>query len=92
MPNSSQAKESQPAKSGYAPGHPWYYKLGGRPLYPGEIRDHAVTSNYRDYDADTIAAMDNLAEPKRSEKLRGLRSTTSVDIFWAYRSLDATSD
>jgi hypothetical protein len=65
---------------GYSPGHPWYYKLRGRPLYPKEIGEHAIASGYRGYDADRIAALDRLAEPKRSQQLRVLRSEIAGEI------------
>jgi len=71
---------TQSSKGGYPPGHCWYYKLGGRPLYPKEIRANALASGYRGYDATSIEALDALSEPQRSERLRGLRSEIVSEI------------
>ena len=65
---------------GYKPGHPWYYYLGGRILYPSEIRALAVASGYRGYRADDIADADRLAEPRRSAALRQIRNEVVAEL------------
>lgn len=65
---------------GYNPSHPWYYKLGGRVLFPKDILHHAKASGYRGYAAEHIKAADMLEEPKRSEKLRILRARFLMEL------------
>lgn len=48
---------------GYSPGHPWYYKLGARVLYPREIRDTVMISGYPGYRREEIEQADAKAEP-----------------------------
>lgn len=58
----------------YCPGHPWYYKLGGRVLNPAAIMEEVKQNNYRSYIADDITKAGNMAEPKRSTKLRAIKA------------------
>lgn len=60
----------EPRHRGYSPGHSWYYKEGGKPLYPKQIRDDVIASGYRGYDEADITAMAQRTEPKRSNSLR----------------------
>ncbi|HOY78372.1 MAG TPA: hypothetical protein PLN33_11230 [Hyphomonadaceae bacterium] len=59
---------------GYNPGHPWYYHLGGKPLFPKQILREAKLRSYRGYYSDEIAIADGRCEPRRSEELRKLRN------------------
>ena len=61
-------------ENSYCPGHPWYYKLGGRVLNPAAIMEEVKQHNYRSYMADDITKAGNMAEPKRSQKLREIKS------------------
>lgn len=65
---------------GYCPGHPWYYFLGGRPRRPREILEATRQSGYQGYAREDIKAADAMAEPKRSEVLRGLRDKFRDDL------------
>lgn len=58
----------------YCPGHPWYYKLGGRVLNPAAIMEEVKRDNYRSYMADDITKAGNMTEPKRSAKLRDIKA------------------
>lgn len=58
----------------YRPGHPWYYKLGGRVLNPAAIMEEVKRDNYRSYMADDITKAGNMTEPKRSQKLRDIKA------------------
>lgn len=58
----------------YCPGHPWYYKLGGKVLNPSAIMEEVKKENYRSYIADDITKAGNMAEPKRSAKLRAIKT------------------
>lgn len=58
---------------GYSSGHPWYYFLGGRALYPKEILAEVKAGSYRGFITDIDRAA-RLAEPKRSETLRKLKA------------------
>lgn len=60
-------------KTGYEPGHPWYYLLGGKPPTPKEILEATRHSGYRGYAHERLMALDKLAEPKRSQSLRAER-------------------
>lgn len=60
--------------NGYRPGHPWYYRLGGRILFPKEILNDAKGSDYLGYREDDIKQIDAKAEPARSEGLRQIRA------------------
>ncbi|MGI1678096.1 MAG: hypothetical protein K6L75_05145 [Cellvibrionaceae bacterium] len=61
-------------ENSYSPGHPWYYKLGGRVLNPAAIMEEVKQENYRSYMADDITKAGNMAEPKRSQKLRDIKT------------------
>lgn len=61
-------------QNSYSPGHPWYYKLGGRVLNPSAIMEEVKQNNYRSYMADDITKAGNMAEPRRSQKLREIKS------------------
>ncbi len=65
---------------GYCPGHPWFYFLGGKPRRPKEILEATRLSGYQGYARDRIAAADAMAEPKRSETLRAMRSGFETDL------------
>ena len=65
---------------GYNPGHPWYYFLGGRPKRPKEILEATRACGYQGYAREDIADADAMAEPKRSEALRALRSKFEADL------------
>jgi hypothetical protein len=66
--------------SGYHPGHPWYYHLGGRPLTLKQIRENVLWSGYRGYKAGDIAAIGRKAEPQRSAELRRLRARFLAEL------------
>lgn len=68
--------------SGYSPGHPWYYKLGGNILGPKSIIRMVIASEYQGYRADELELADRLAEPKRSNALRDIRQSVLTD-YWA---------
>ena len=70
----------EPRRSGYSPGHSWFYKLGGKPLYPKQIRDDVIASGYRGYDEADIKAMAQRPEPKRSNSLRRHRKRIIQDL------------
>lgn len=67
-------------KTGYEPGHPWYYLLGGKPLSLRDILEATRQSGYRGYARERIANLDNLAEPKRSQSLRAERDRFRSDL------------
>lgn len=68
----------------YHPGRSWYYKQGGRILFPSEIKAKVKTDNYPDFMIEDILKASNMAEPKRSERLRGIckiiRATLRTDL------------
>lgn len=61
-------------ENSYSPGHPWYYKLGGRVLNPAATMEEVKQENYRSYMEEDIAKAGNMAEPKRSAKLRAIKA------------------
>lgn len=65
---------------GYYPGHPWYYLLGGRVLYPKEIRNQVKAATYRGYLKDDILATVARQEPQRSEALRKIRHEVEAGL------------
>lgn len=65
---------------GYSSGHSWYYRLGGKPLFPKQIREETRASGYRGYAESDIEAADGLTEPRRSQKLRGLQARFRADL------------
>lgn len=67
-------------ETGYEPGHPWYYKLGGTVLKPKEILEAVKLSGYQGYNADEIKKADNKAEPERSSSLRSHRQSALKDL------------
>lgn len=64
----------------YCAGHPWYYVRGNEVLSPKEIRQSAMDSGYRGYLKDDILQIDQMSEPKRSQKLRQIREKTIQDL------------
>ena len=90
-PRRSRPEASEvPCIDGYPPEHPWFYKLGGKPPYPKAIRNAAIASGYRGYDADTITSLGECAEPKRSNSLRQLRARIERELcqdISAYRDI-----
>ena len=66
----------------YSSGHPWYYKLGGTILKPGQIIERVKAAGYQGYMADDLQAADNKTEPQRSEALRKIKQKVISD----YRS------
>lgn len=59
---------------GYNPGHPWYYHLGGRTIFPKEILRDVKRRRYRGYNSEQIAKADACCEPRRTQELRRLRN------------------
>ena len=58
---------------GYDPGHPWYYKLGGRILWPSEIKAEVLQSGgrgYLDREIDKICQMPTDKRPKAIAEMR----------------------
>ncbi len=74
--NSMKTNEINNNQRGYQPGHPWYYKLGGKVLSPKQILATVKSSDYQGYRADDIWQADNKPEPQRSGVLRKLREET----------------
>ncbi len=74
--NTFQTNEINKHQRGYQPGHPWYYKLGGKVLSPKQILATVKSSDYQGYRADDIRQADNKSEPQRSGVLRKLREET----------------
>ena len=64
----------------YCAGHPWYYVRGNEVLSPKEIRQEVIDDGYRGYLKDEIMAIDRMAEPKRSQKLRQIREKTIEEL------------
>ncbi|QBX99530.1 hypothetical protein E2K80_01305 [Rhodophyticola sp. CCM32] len=64
----------------YPVGHSWYYRLGGETLKPKAIRAEVIASGYEGYRGDEIEAIDQMAEPVRSQKLRALNATVPRDL------------
>lgn len=89
METETQPKNAAPYGD-YKVSHFWYYVLGGRPLYPSEIREEVRASNYRGYLRHDIAKLDKKADPARSEALRRLREDVctslrkDISIYRAY--------
>jgi len=67
-------------ETGYNPGHPWYYKLGGAAYKPKSILAAVKKSEYQGYKRDEIHQADNRPEPERSASLRSLRLTALNDL------------
>lgn len=61
-------------KNSFSPGHPWYYKLGGKTLNPTQIMLAVQTAQYRSYLKDDIESINKRAEPKRKKQLKNLRT------------------
>jgi hypothetical protein len=66
--------------SGYEPGHPWYYVLGGSVLSPKQILARVQKSGYRGYAREQIAEADARCEPRRTQELRELRSVAIANL------------
>lgn len=64
----------------YCAGHPWYYVRGNEVLSPKEIRQSVMDSGYRGYLKDDIMQIDQMPEPKRSQKLRALRDKIMQEL------------
>ncbi len=60
----------KPRHRGFSPHDAAYYREGGKPLYPKQIRDLMAASDYRGFDEADITAMAQRTEPKRSHSLR----------------------
>lgn len=57
----------------YHAGHPWYYRTGGRILFPSEIKASVTTYDYPDFMIEDTLKAAVMEEPKRSERLRAKR-------------------
>ena len=74
---------------GYQPGHPWFYKLGGKVLRPKQILSAVKASGYQGYRFDDIQQAGNKAEPHRSAALRNIRQevlTRLISDLSCYRA------
>lgn len=60
-------------RMGYSSGHPWYYVLGSKALYPSEIRTSVNIEAYPNLMIEAVLKASIMAEPIRSERLRGIR-------------------
>ena len=67
-------------ETGYQPGHPWYYKIGGAVPKPKAILAAVKTSGYQGCKRDYISLADNRHEPARSSDLRLLRLSVLNDF------------
>ena len=65
----------------YSPGHPWFYYLGGKPLYPKQILATVIESGYQGYLARDIEIADKKPEPQRSQILRSMRDELRDELF-----------
>ena len=74
----------------YRAGHPWYYRLGNRILFPSEIKAKVTLDDYPDFMIEDMLKAANMAEPKRSERLRTIRENirqslrSDLDIYLKY--------
>ena len=66
-------------RNSYGPGHPWYYVLGGKPLYPKQIMKAVEHCSYRGCVAADIDRLDSLPEPKRTRALRAMKEKVLAD-------------
>jgi len=66
---------------GYSSGHPWYYTLGGRILYPKDILEEVKEAGYRGYLSGAIDTAAHKQEPKRTVALRKLRTKALADLW-----------
>lgn len=66
--------------TGYSPGHPWHYKLGGAIRTPKQILYAVISSGYQGYMADDIKQAGNKSEPDRSAALRVIRKKALKDL------------
>jgi len=66
---------------GYSPGHPWFYVLGGKPLFPNAILTNVVERKYRGYLEADMDAINKKAEPQRSQSLRKMRKDVCTELF-----------
>ncbi len=67
-------------ETGYRPGHPWYYKLGGVVHKPKQILAAVKASGYRGYKLDEIEKADSKYEPDRSATLRKIRESALMEL------------
>lgn len=65
----------------YKPGHPWFYRLGGRIQYPSEIYACIIASGSQGYNGPEIRKIDQMHEPIRSERLRALHQEYKTKLF-----------
>lgn len=66
----------------YHAGHPWYYRLDGRILYPSEIKAEINLSTYPDLMIEDILTASAMDEPRRSERLRHIRTKARADLHY----------
>lgn len=71
--------ELEALRKSCGPGHPWFYVLGGKPLYPRQILEAVERAEYRGYLAREIDRTDSLCEPRRSTVLRSMRTKALAD-------------
>lgn len=64
----------------YSPSHPWFYKLGGKPISLKNIRHQVIQSQYQGYLADDIAKLHKMPEPNRSNRLLGMREECLAEL------------
>lgn len=55
----------------YSIGHPWYYVLNGRILYPSVIKHNAENSEKRGWCERTLMEIDQKAEPASNNAASG---------------------
>jgi hypothetical protein len=65
----------------YKPSHPWYYKLGGKPLTLKAIREQCIHAQYQGYLSDDIAKARSQSEPKRSQHLQKYLNSITADLW-----------
>ncbi|MBB4022540.1 MULTISPECIES: hypothetical protein [Actibacterium] len=71
---------SAPDTGGYAPGHPWYYLLGGDILPPKAIRIEARLAEYKGYRQEEILNAAAKPEPQRSKFLHKIRAEVQQSL------------
>ena len=67
--------------TGYEPGHPWYYKLGGKVQPVKQILMTVEQSEYAGCYADRYYALDQKPEPERSSALRDNRESVKEQLW-----------
>lgn len=79
-----------PFGGGYGSGHPWYYRLGGRILYPGEIKAEIYDRSPDEWHLQGFASIARMAEPARSREIQKQRKIITdglQDDITRYREL-----